>query len=145
VRRNKEALLSSLARYGVTNDRLDEVSNYYRYRRETGELWRHVDAEGFAMVAGGKIVSITITNPGAGYSSAPKVSVQAGLTEYPLAIVSYGKDLASNGSISKIVTSPIGDDNHNLPTFIPNEIEIPQTPPTPQNIPVPPPPPPPPR
>src|SRR5215218_9651255 len=32
ARRNKEALMKVLGPYKVTNDRLDEVSNYYRYR-----------------------------------------------------------------------------------------------------------------
>ena len=70
VRLNKQALMERLAPYGVTDDRLNEVSNYYRYRRDSGELWRHVDAAGFAMIKGGKVVSVTITNPGAGYSLA---------------------------------------------------------------------------
>src|SRR6476620_10797851 len=39
ARRNKDALLGALSKYGVTNERLDEVSNYYRYRRDHGELW----------------------------------------------------------------------------------------------------------
>ena len=125
VHENKRQLLSRLAPYGVTNERLDEVSNYYRYRRESGELWRHADAVGYAMVAGCKIVSITITNPGAGYSSAPKVSLQTGLTVYPMALVFYGTDLARNGSISKIVTSAIGDDSHTMvvPTTEGGEIQ----------------------
>src|SRR4051794_40101505 len=38
-RRNKEVLLKALGPYKVTNDRLDEVSDYYRYRPEKGELW----------------------------------------------------------------------------------------------------------
>ena len=38
VRRNKDALMAALAPYGVTNDRLDAVSNHYRYVRSRGEL-----------------------------------------------------------------------------------------------------------
>src|SRR3954468_3700422 len=38
-RRNKDALLKVLAPYHVSNERLDEVSDYYRYRPEKGELW----------------------------------------------------------------------------------------------------------
>jgi hypothetical protein len=135
VQQNKQALLSRLAPYGVTNDRLDEVSNYYRYRRESGQLWRHVDAEGFATVAGSKILSITITKPGAGYSSPPMISLQTGLTVFPMAIVSYGKNLATNGSIAKIVTTPIGDDSHPSHALIPNEDDLQQAPPTSENIP----------
>jgi hypothetical protein len=114
VRLNKDALMQRLAPYGVTNERLDEVSNYYRYRRQNGELWRHVDAEGFAMFSGGKIASITITNAGAGYSSEPKVSIPGvGLTVYPMARLMFGTDLSNNGSILKIELTPIGDGGGN--------------------------------
>jgi hypothetical protein len=110
VRRNKEALLSHLARYGVTNERLDEVSNYYRYRRESGELWRHMDAAGYALVKYGKLMNITITQPGAGYTTPPVVSIPGvGLTDYPLATLSFGGDLTTNGSVAAVVLSPLGD------------------------------------
>ena len=39
VRKNKAALMGALAKYGVTNERLDAVSNYYRYRPQEGEMW----------------------------------------------------------------------------------------------------------
>src|SRR3954463_9907160 len=39
ARRNKEALMKVLGPYKVTNDRLDEVSDYYRYRPQASELW----------------------------------------------------------------------------------------------------------
>jgi len=110
VRLNKQALMEKLAPYGVTNDRLDEVSNYYRYRRESGELWRHVDAAGYAIVQGGKIVSITISEPGAGYTTPPTVSVPGvALTVYPVAGLSSSTDLARNGSIATIDLRPVGD------------------------------------
>jgi len=48
ARRNKQALLSVLAPYGVTDDRLNEVSNYYRYNHSAGEMWKHVDASAVA-------------------------------------------------------------------------------------------------
>jgi hypothetical protein len=50
-----------------------------------------------------------------------------------MAVVSYGKDLASNGSISKIVTSPIGDGDHAKPALVP-EIDLQQAAPLPENI-----------
>jgi hypothetical protein len=110
VRQNKHELMSRLAPYGVTDERLNEVSNYYRYRNWAGEIWRHTDAAGYAMVQGGKVVSITMTNPGAGYSSAPMVSTPgAGLTVYPLARLAFGTDLGKNGSIAKIDLAPLGD------------------------------------
>ena len=58
ARANKRVLLDKLAKYGVTNDRLDEVSNYYRYRRSDGELWKHRAATGYAIIENGKITSV---------------------------------------------------------------------------------------
>jgi len=110
VHDNKRQLLSRLAKYGVTNERLDEVSNYYRYRPQNGEMWRHVDAAGYVLVKDGKIIKVTITEPGAGYTTAPKVVIQGvALCVYPLATLSFGTDLARNGSVLTVVGSPVGD------------------------------------
>lgn len=96
---NKQALLAVLAPYGVTNDRLDEVSNFYRYRPGGGRLWTHTDATGTATVVDGVITAVTITDPGAGYSSTPTVKANgATLT----ATVAYGTDLATNGRITSL-------------------------------------------
>ncbi|HEY1012511.1 MAG TPA: hypothetical protein VGE07_07365, partial [Herpetosiphonaceae bacterium] len=75
ARQNKAALMSALAPYGVTNERLDEVSNYYRYNGSAGELWPHAPAAAEAIVADGKVTGIRITDPGAGYTSAPTVTI----------------------------------------------------------------------
>src|SRR3954447_9310827 len=64
ARRNKSALLKVLGPHGVTNERLDEVSNYYRFRRQQGELWPTTPAEAYAIVDDGKIQQIVVTNPG---------------------------------------------------------------------------------
>jgi hypothetical protein len=102
VRKNKQVLLEGLGPYGVTDDRLNEVSNYYRYRRSDGEMWKHVDATAYATMRNGEVVSVTITNPGAGYSSVPTVSVP-GVDQVRFKVVlSYGTDLATNGSIREI-------------------------------------------
>jgi hypothetical protein len=60
--------MNALAQYGVTNDRLDEVSNFYRYVRSRGELWKNAPAEGYTVVKNGQVTSVTITKPGYGYS-----------------------------------------------------------------------------
>ncbi len=110
VRQNKHELMSRLAPYGVTDERLNEVSNYYRYRSWAGELWRHADAIGYALVKNGKVVSLTITNPGAGYTTPPAVSVPGvALTVHPLAKLAFGTDLARNGSIAAVASAPLGD------------------------------------
>src|SRR5262249_29146977 len=67
ARKNKEALMKVLGPLGVTNDRLDEVSNHYRYQPQKGELWPTTPAKGHAIVEDGKVKKIIITKPGAGY------------------------------------------------------------------------------
>lgn len=99
ARANKRVLLDGLSKYGVTNDRLDEVSN--RYRPQNGELWTHKEAEGFAVVHDGKVISTTITEPGYGYSSPPSVSVQGNDAKLT-AKVQYTTDLETNGSIGSV-------------------------------------------
>jgi hypothetical protein len=106
VVKNKQALLDGLGPYGVTDDRLNTVSNYYRYRRSAGEMWRNTPAEAYVMVTNGRVTSITITNAGAGYSSSPAISLP-GLPDVHLsATLSYGTDLEKNGSIKEIKVVP---------------------------------------
>src|SRR4029079_7602033 len=56
ARANKAALMSALGKYGITNDRLDEVSNYYRYMRSNGEMWKTRNAVANALVKDGVVV-----------------------------------------------------------------------------------------
>jgi hypothetical protein len=102
VRRNKEALMNALARYGVTNERLDTVSNYYRYNGRRGETWRHREAAAYATVRDGKVIGFTITDPGAGYSSSPRVSLQGREQPGVRATLAFGSDFEKNGSISAL-------------------------------------------
>ena len=102
VRKNKQVLMEGLGPYGVTDERLNEVSNYYRYRREGDELWKHSDATGYATMRNGEVASVTVTNPGSGYSSPPRVSI-AGIDQVKFKVVlSYGTDLTTNGSIKEV-------------------------------------------
>jgi hypothetical protein len=102
ARKNKEALLKVLGPHGVTNDRLDEVSNYYRYRPQNGELWKHTDAKARAVVENGKIKEIVVTEPGSGYTTSPKVTVKGfEKTEFIVTLL-FDKDLKKNGSIKSI-------------------------------------------
>jgi hypothetical protein len=102
TRANKTVLLAALAPYGVTNARLDEVSNYYRYNRSAGEMWRQREAAGYATLAGGKITGLVLTDGGAGYSSVPVASA-AGVALPNVHVEMYwGPDLARNGSITAI-------------------------------------------
>ncbi|MCW2570363.1 MAG: hypothetical protein JWO88_421 [Frankiales bacterium] len=99
---NKAALLSVLAPYGVTNARLDEVSNLYRYNATAGEMWPTRTATAVAMVVGGRVTSIRIIDGGSGYSSTPSVSIPGVAGAVATAHVSYGTDTGGNGSISSI-------------------------------------------
>jgi hypothetical protein len=105
---NKAALMSVLAPYAVTNERLDEVSNYYRYMASDGELWRHASARATAVVRDGKVVSVRLLDGGAGYSSTPKVTVLGAASASIKATVSYGTDLATNGAITRLTVVRAG-------------------------------------
>lgn len=106
ARRNKEVLMKALAPYGITNDRLDEVSNYYRYQPQKGDLWRNSPAKAHAIVEDGRIKSIVIDQAGAGYNSPPTAKVQ-GFDSIKLKVrLKLGKELRTNGSIESIELDP---------------------------------------
>ena len=102
ARKNKQALMRVLAPHGITNDRLDEVSNFYRYRPQGGEIWSHQDAAAYAVVDGGKITKIVVTEPGYGYSSQPTATV-AGFDGVKLDVkLQLSTDLKKNGSVGTV-------------------------------------------
>jgi hypothetical protein len=105
ARRNKEALMKVLQPHGVTNDRLDEVSNYYRYRPQEGELWTHTPAKAHAVVVDGKIKEIVVTDGGSGYSSPPTITVKGFEGAHFDVELHFGKDLKTNGSIASITVA----------------------------------------
>jgi hypothetical protein len=102
VRKNKSALMQALGKYGVSNDRLDEVSNYYRYVRSRGEMWPTKPAAGYARVKDGKVVGFVITDGGSGYSSPPLVSVSGMSGVAVEAKLSFSQDFAANGTVSAV-------------------------------------------
>jgi hypothetical protein len=106
ARRNKEALMKVLGPHGITNGRLDEVSNYYRYQPQRGDLWKHKAAQGHAVIENGQIKQLVVTDAGAGYSSPPQVSLQGFESTQLQATVQYGKDLRSNGGIKSVAVAP---------------------------------------
>lgn len=107
-RRNKQELLLRLSKYGVTNERLDEVSDYYRYRPQEGELWTHRDASAVAMVKDGKIIGFEITDPGAGYSSQPEIVVPGVVDQTLVTTLDFNKNLPSNGSLHSLAVESRG-------------------------------------
>ncbi|MBO9606441.1 MAG: hypothetical protein J7639_10840 [Paenibacillaceae bacterium] len=103
ARTNKAALLKVLTPYGITNDRLDEVSNYYRYNGNQQATWKKTLATAVPVIENGVVTGITITNPGAGYSSAPTVTIKGPQgTVTATATVKYTSDFATNGGIASI-------------------------------------------
>jgi hypothetical protein len=102
AKKNKDALMKVLAPLGVANDRLDEVSNYYRYQPQRGELWKTTPAQGHALIEDGRVNKLVIIEPGSGYSSPPKVSIK-GMEGIPLkATLRFDKDFRKNGSIQSV-------------------------------------------
>jgi hypothetical protein len=101
ARKNKAALLKVLAPHNVTNERLDEVSNYYRFRPQNGELWPVKPAKATATLNNGKLEKITIIDPGSGYSSIPEIKVQGIDAKFKVTL-HHDKDLKKNGGIAAI-------------------------------------------
>lgn len=101
-RQNKRVLENALGKHGVDRDRIDEVSDYYRYNRGKGEMWRTKPAVAFALVQDGKVVGYEVVEAGSGYSSTPTITVP-GVKDAPAKVeLAFGKDLAKNGSIASI-------------------------------------------
>lgn len=102
ARANKKVLMDALQPHGVTNDRLDEVSNHYRYRPESGELWSHLPAKASPVIEDGKLVGVNVDDGGHGYLSPPNVVV-AGFEDVRLECnIEFSEDIASNGRVVSI-------------------------------------------
>ena len=102
ARKNKEALMKVLKPHGVSNDLLDTVSNYYRYRPQEGEMWPTTEAKGYAVVEAGQIKKIVITEGGSGYSSEPKVTVEGMKNVKLKTTLAFGKELKKNGAVASV-------------------------------------------
>lgn len=102
VRKNKAALMDALGKYGIINDQLDKVSNYYRYVRSKGEMWPTKEAKANALVKDGAIIGFEIVSGGSGYSSLPTIAVQGFKDVKAKVELSFGKDLEKNGAVSAI-------------------------------------------
>lgn len=107
ARANKKALMDALGPFGVTDERLNEVSNHYRYRKWKGELWPTVEATGYATVSNGVVTGFVVTNPGSGYSSPPTVSVKDMPSIQTVASLSFDTDFSKNGSIQSVALAPM--------------------------------------
>ncbi len=102
AQQNKAALMNALGKYGVDNDHLDEASNYYRYAPGRMGLWTNRTAVANALVKNGVVIGYEIVQGGAGYTSAPTVSVPNLRTGAATIKLAFGKNLATNGAIAAI-------------------------------------------
>jgi hypothetical protein len=107
-RRNRDVLMAALGPHGVTNERLDEVSNYYRYQPQRGEMWPTDEATAYALLQDGLVTGLEIVDGGSGYSSPPEISVPGAQDFRTEVTLRYGRDLSRNGAV---VTIALVDEN----------------------------------
>lgn len=99
---NKKVLMEALGKHGITNDRLDAVSNYYRYQPGRGNLWKHTPASAKAILKDGNVTGFKITNPGSGYMTPPTVSVVDHEDIQVKATLEFTDNFQTNGSIKSL-------------------------------------------
>ena len=99
---NKQILMNKLSPHGVTNERLDEVSNFYRYRPQSEELWKHKPAVATATIKDGKVTGFNITDRGYGYSTPPKVQISGHDGVKVKAELEFTMDLKTNGRVKTL-------------------------------------------
>jgi hypothetical protein len=102
ARKNKAALMRVLAPLGVTNDRLDDVSDYYRFRPESGKLWPTRAAKAHAVLENGKIRRIVVDDPGAGYCSVPAAAIEGYPAMKLTVLLHLDTDLRKNGGVESV-------------------------------------------
>ena len=99
---NKRVLMAALSPWGVTNDRLDQVSNYYRYRPQQGETWPHEPARARAVVEDGQITGIELLAAGHGYLSAPRVTI-VGFEDVRVDVqIGFSRQFELNGRVASL-------------------------------------------
>ena len=106
ARQNKGVLMRALGKYGITNDKLDDVSNHYRYVRSRGELWPTAPAVANALVKGGTVIGYELIGGGSGYSSPPEVTVPNIANPKVKVDLSFNKSFEKNGTISALTVVP---------------------------------------
>jgi len=102
ARANKQALMTALGKYGVTNDRLNTVSTFYRYPSWKGGIWKNQPATANALVKDGAIVGYEVTAGGYGYTTPPTVSVPSIKGATAKVTLLFGKNFTTNGAVSAI-------------------------------------------
>jgi hypothetical protein len=97
--------MNALGKYGITDDRLNAVSNFYRYPPGRGNLWKNRPATANALVKNGAVIGYEITDAGAGYTTAPAVTVPTIAGATAKGEIAFGKDMETNGSVSGIAVA----------------------------------------
>lgn len=105
ARQNKRVLLDALAKHGVTNETLDEVSDYYRYRPHEDEIWPVKPAVAKAVITDGEVTGFEIINAGSGYSSIPTVTVAGNPDVRVVVAIEFSSDFSTNGRVTKLTVS----------------------------------------
>lgn len=99
AQRNKQVLMDALSRHGITNDRLDEVSNFYRYQPQRGDVWRHQPARVTAVFDNGKVTGFKIVDAGYGYTTPPRISLAGYGSVRVEAELGFSQDFRKNGRL----------------------------------------------
>lgn len=102
ARTNKRVLLDALGKHGITNERLDEVSDHYRYRPQSGEVWQRTPATATAIINDGKVTGFEITDPGSGFSTPPAVKVDGYENVNVEVTIEFSTDFRKNGRVTAI-------------------------------------------
>lgn len=103
---NKKALLDALREHGVTNEQLDKVSDFYRYRPQAGEIWEHRMPKAKATVRNKQVQKIVVSDAGFGLNSIPTATIH-GYEKIPLKVeLKQSTDLDKNGSV-KVIRYPV--------------------------------------
>lgn len=102
ARANKQVLMEALGKHGISNRKLDSVSNYYRYDPASGELWKHKSARAKVVMNNGKITGIKLINGGSGYSSAPEVKIAGHEDVKVEATIEFTRNYSTNGRVTSL-------------------------------------------
>jgi hypothetical protein len=99
---NKQILMDKLGPHGVTNERLDEVSDFYRYRPQSGDVWTHKPAVATATIKDGTVTGFKLADGGYGYSTPPKVQIAGHEGVEVKAELEFTSDLKTNGRVKTL-------------------------------------------
>jgi len=102
---NKVKLLAQLEPYGITNDEINSVTDYYRYYPGDINIWPYAHVVLDATISNGTVTSFKVISGGHGYTSNVTIVVD-GYGNIPVnAIISYTDSFETNGAIDTITVN----------------------------------------